>query len=172
MRFVPQFFLESVARAVNMCRRQHEEFCRSAFNERSAVSARSTSPDSLTMTRPESAKVFPKVQPLIGMQRGNSRNLGRLIPGDPLGHRRNNTSCSFIARSTAAALSCFMTASCHAAADRAAQSGHFICYLNRTYHVLPTIINILVDNGTCGRVDCARSAVNLAIRSTHLGPRI
>jgi hypothetical protein len=37
------------------------------------------------------------------------------------------TSCSFIARSTAAALCCFMTASCHAAADRAAQIGHFIC---------------------------------------------
>ena len=26
MRFVPQLFLESVARAVNMCRRQHEKF--------------------------------------------------------------------------------------------------------------------------------------------------
>jgi hypothetical protein len=27
-----------------------------------------------------------------------------------------------------------------------AESGHFICYLNRTYHVLPTILRSKVDN--------------------------
>ena len=40
---------------------------------------------------------------------------------------RNITSCSFIARSTAACVICCMPASCHAALTPAAQSGHFMC---------------------------------------------
>jgi hypothetical protein len=50
------------------------------------------------------------------------------------------------------------------------QSGHIMCYLNRTYHVLPTILALPVDNyrarrqygcafGTIGRLDAEGCAI-------------
>jgi hypothetical protein len=51
---------------------------------------------------------------------------------------RNITSCTFIARSIAALGSASMLRM--VSHPHRPQSGHFMCYLNRTYHVLPTLV--------------------------------
>ncbi len=44
-----------------------------------------------------------------------------------------------------------------------AESGHFICYLNRTYHVLPTAMKKIVDRFLAINLNCRRFIVHARV---------
>src|SRR5262249_22155069 len=52
---------------------------------------------------------------------------------------------------------------------RRPQSGHLMCYLNRTYHVLPTAANRLVDASVCSAYHFTLTQTRWASRTRPSG---